>query len=921
MAPTKSASLRYKSSPMRRASFRDDTHLVGLRYEKTVAAEPPIPMAPRSPLRAARPGSSSCSSLNGPVVVSPPRPVVAPPTEDHPALRTSIPPRTTAADAWKRDSGHAPTSAATTIYEEECEDELTTRKGADLVVIAPVSPTTTPQFVGSPPSVVEDVASVCSQVVSNQVLAAQQPTTPARIPPRSPVASVDSRARTLPEHDRAKPPSKLAKSFSLRSISMSVLGRRSFSAEHVPASTIAGALVPPLLWGPSASQEPPEHRPRASSPFRKHHSQSPNHSVSTSPNNKTVAPFIPLAVSIPTDSLLDDDFLTGLSFSKRGSIMFGGQRAPGTDADMETLPTAHAPDDRRNAPGDADEPIPSKPAGASLPLPDIRVLEADREEESQKVRSLYDGGSDPAGEQGGHVSVQQPEPRPMTPVLENGHDVAHAQLTPDGDMPRAATSSSHYDNNTENELAGGLEDWEDVDGALVDRYGFIADPTPTSRLGTPSSLKSSQFSPRKRNVLHKKDPRDPMGLSSTVAARRSPSRKMSARSLNTQHTDVSVASFRSSRSVMRQAGNLLPHNRERRWLDEAGDMLTISPSLQDIAEEVQAEKVSEALKRKEGERSEKWRKMAKVVRNGGQGQGMEFEFDAKNPKLIERTWKGIPDRWRAAAWWSFLASSSRRSRDSATDQEIIARFHQLQDISSKDDGQIDLDVPRTIGRHIMFRKRYRGGQRLLFRVLHAISIYFPETGYGQGMGSLAATLLCYFDEERCFVMMVRMWQLRGLRDLYHPNFVGLMAALKEFENDWLNRDVAKRLADLDVDVMSYGTKWYLTLFNMSVPFGAQLRIWDVFLLLGDGAFAEGVPFPEPTKPGADLSPESPKTTGLDILHAAGAALVQALREMILDSDFENAMKALTSPMAIKDEDLLMKVMKAEWKGHSARRRA
>jgi hypothetical protein len=222
-------------------------------------------------------------------------------------------------------------------------------------------------------------------------------------------------------------------------------------------------------------------------------------------------------------------------------------------------------------------------------------------------------------------------------------------------------------------------------------------------------------------------------------------------------------------------------------------MLTISPSLQDIAEEVQAEKVSEALKRKEGERSEKWRKMAKVVRNGGQGQGMEFEFDAKNPKLIERTWKGIPDRWRAAAWWSFLASSSRRSRDSATDQEIIARFHQLQDISSKDDGQIDLDVPRTIGRHIMFRKRYRGGQRLLFRVLHAISIYFPETGYGQGMGSLAATLLCYFDEERCFVMMVRMWQLRGLRDLYHPNFVGLMAALKEFENDWLNRDVAKRL--------------------------------------------------------------------------------------------------------------------------------
>ncbi len=50
-----------------------------------------------------------------------------------------------------------------------------------------------------------------------------------------------------------------------------------------------------------------------------------------------------------------------------------------------------------------------------------------------------------------------------------------------------------------------------------------------------------------------------------------------------------------------------------------------------------------------------------------------------------------------------------------------------------------------------------------------------------------------------------------------------------------------------------------------------------------------------------------------MLHAASAALIQALREVLLDSDFENAMKALTSWIPIKDEDLLMKVTKAEWK--------
>lgn len=228
-------------------------------------------------------------------------------------------------------------------------------------------------------------------------------------------------------------------------------------------------------------------------------------------------------------------------------------------------------------------------------------------------------------------------------------------------------------------------------------------------------------------------------------------------------------------------------------MDEAGDMLNQAPSLQDIVDEIQAEKLTEVMKRKEWERSEKWRKMAKVVRKGSEGQGMEFEFDSKNPKLIERTWKGIPDRWRGAAWWSFMATSAREHQDSTAEDRIVAEFHRLQLRSSPDDVQIDLDVPRTISRHIMFRRRYRGGQRLLFRVLHAISIYFPETGYVQGMASLAATLLCYFDEEKCFVMLVRMWQLRGLARLYRPGFEELMAAMSDFSTNWLNKEVASKL--------------------------------------------------------------------------------------------------------------------------------
>ncbi|TVY94041.1 TBC domain-containing protein [Lachnellula willkommii] len=403
--------------------------------------------------------------------------------------------------------------------------------------------------------------------------------------------------------------------------------------------------------------------------------------------------------------------------------------------------------------------------------------------------------------------------------------------------------------------------------------------------------------------------RSPSNSASFNAAfRRAPSRKVSARSLNTQVSSTSVRS--NPRAQLRAAANLLPGNRDRRWRDEAGDMLTLPPGLADIAEDEEGGKAAEGLKKKEWERAEKWRKMAKIVKTGKDGEGMEFEFDARSSKLIERTWKGIPDRWRAAAWHSFLSSSAKKRKDSATDEAIIEAFHKLLQQGSADDVQIDIDVPRTINSHIMFRRRYRGGQRLLFRVLHSLSLYFPDTGYVQGMASLAATLLCYYDEERCFVMLVRMWTLRGLDKLYEAGFAGLMSALDELEKQWLKGgEVSEKLTELCIEPTAYGTRWYLTLFNYSIPFPAQLRVWDVFMLLGDSDLNS-----TPTK-------ERPFNGGLDVLHATSAALIDGTREILMDSDFENAMKVLTSWIPVKDEELLMRVAKAEWKLHRAKRRS
>ncbi|BAE55753.1 unnamed protein product [Aspergillus oryzae RIB40] len=317
-----------------------------------------------------------------------------------------------------------------------------------------------------------------------------------------------------------------------------------------------------------------------------------------------------------------------------------------------------------------------------------------------------------------------------------------------------------------------------------------------------------------------------------------------------------------------------------------------------------------AARKREWRREDKWTKMARPTKSSRAGGGMTFEFDTKSSKLIERTWKGIPDRWRSTAWYAFLEASAKKRSDSPTVEELIDAYNEYQLISSPDDVQIDIDVPRTITSHIMFRRRYRGGQRLLFRVLHAMSLYFPDTGYVQGMAALAATLLAYYDEEHAFIMLVRLWQLRGLEQLYRSGFEGLMEALADFERGWLEGgEVSMKLNELGIPPTAYGTRWYLTLFNYSIPFPAQLRVWDVFMLLGDAEDPAG-PGVKTEGPGASAFGK-----GLDVLHATSAALIDGMREIILESDFENAMKVLTSWVPIKDVELFMRVAKAEWKVH------
>ena len=519
-------------------------------------------------------------------------------------------------------------------------------------------------------------------------------------------------------------------------------------------------------------------------------------------------PFLGIVTEIPTGSF-DDLTLPGqVEFSSRGSMLIGGKKAGNTNGSLHTKLVK-----KRNQ-------------AVHLPAPMLkvpkRIMSPDEEMLSNKVRAMYNDSTDhepiaiasPPG-----ALDEDPESNLRTSSIlaspsidDTPRDVANGGVGLTTESRKLPSADRHLQplKREERELAGGIEDWENVDNGDVDRYGFIIpsqasqdssldslhakprDPLRIQRVSTVLQLASE--APRRR--------RSRLGRSPSSA--KSPARSATATTSKWLESRVnrpasSQSSYRgtlnSTHAKLRSATSKLPRHRDRRILDEAGDMLTLPPGLADYSETHEDSRAVEESRRRERRREEKWQKMAKIVNNHDcRGGGMIFDFDTKSPKVIERTWKGIPDRWRATAWHSFLSASARRRNDLPSDETLKAKFHQFVEEGSPDDMQIDIDVPRTINSHIMFRRRYRGGQRLLFRVLHCMSIYFPDTGYVQGMAALAATLLCYFDEEMAFVMLVRLWQLRGLERLYQSGFEGLMQALEEFEKGWLaNGEVSTKL--------------------------------------------------------------------------------------------------------------------------------
>lgn len=157
--------------------------------------------------------------------------------------------------------------------------------------------------------------------------------------------------------------------------------------------------------------------------------KSPPPAPDTSSSSAVGRRYSPLAVRIPTHSIIDDDFMAGVSFSKRGSIMFSSSfdalaldGAPDDD-DSKHVEAPSRPPPLAPSQSPVARPVSEVSTRSLVTAPDIRVLSPDVEKESQKVRSLYETGDGLNWEDGArHSYCERLEPTPEVPAEEAAID-------------------------------------------------------------------------------------------------------------------------------------------------------------------------------------------------------------------------------------------------------------------------------------------------------------------------------------------------------------------------------------------------------------------------------------------------------------------------------------------------------------------
>lgn len=249
--------------------------------------------------------------------------------------------------------------------------------------------------------------------------------------------------------------------------------------------------------------------------------------------------------------------------------------------------------------------------------------------------------------------------------------------------------------------------------------------------------------------------------------------------------------------------------------------------------------------------------------------------------------QGIPEPLRAQFWKQLTGATGLEQKNAGIYTALLAQ-------PSPAESFIQADVTRTLTAHPFFEK-HGGGQKAMYNVLHAYSVFDLELEYCQGTSFVVALLLLHMSEEEAFWVLVQVRSI-ALRFFFklllffsHSSFFFLRAHLTQIIKTYklrelythslpllrkmlyifdrlLERFLPKLFAHFKSQSVSphlFASQWFTSLFAVPFPCAVTIRVWDLL-------FCDGITY----------------------MYRAGLAVLELYQEELLALQFDDIMLVL-----------------------------
>ncbi|XP_037039630.1 small G protein signaling modulator 3 homolog [Bradysia coprophila] len=203
----------------------------------------------------------------------------------------------------------------------------------------------------------------------------------------------------------------------------------------------------------------------------------------------------------------------------------------------------------------------------------------------------------------------------------------------------------------------------------------------------------------------------------------------------------------------------------------------------------------------------------------------------RTEKLKNLIRAGIPHSLRPQMWMRMSGALQKKMNSETTYKEIIKASSNDALMTSK---QIEKDLLRILPTNACFSSPNGTGIPRLRRILRGLAWLFPDIGYCQGTGVIAASLLLYLEEEDAFWMMATIVEDLLPASYYSSTLLGIQAdqrVMQTLISNYLTV-VDDALKNHDIELSLITLHWFLTLFANVVHMKILLRIWDWFFFEG-----------------------------------------------------------------------------------------